>query len=266
VTPGRAGNRRKPVLDPGHRAEPATLGGRCGARGHGRPRPAALALAMSFAAHSPQPGRPVARRVVARAADLPVSGARLAHRHCQRCCGPLPNKPQPRRLHWADLGFRVAGPGFEPGLIYIDGFTSLKERAGVKCRLCPFLLAFPAGFGHAGRRAGVQVERPAGRTTWRPVLLPAHAEKAGNRYAGCGGACPVCSRVRGRRAAAFIPSGCPRLVAAGAWGGSRAGGGINQRRGRAARGRGPDLRAITRCPGPGLLTPPAPGGCGRPGT
>jgi hypothetical protein len=34
----------------------------------------------------------------------------------------------------------------------------------------------------------------------------------------------------GRRAAAFIPSGCPRLVAAGAWGGSRAGSGINQTR------------------------------------
>ena len=27
----------------------------------------------------------------------------------------------------------------------------------------------------AGRRAGVQVERPAGRTTWRPALLPAQA-------------------------------------------------------------------------------------------
>jgi hypothetical protein len=60
-----------------------------------------------------------------------------------------------------------------------------------------------------------------------------------------------------------VPAACwPR----GAWGGPRAGSGINQRRGRAARGRGPDLRAITRCPCPGLLTRPVPRGCGRPGT
>ena len=36
--------------------------------------------------------------------------------------------------------------------------------------------------------------------------------------------------------------------------GRSAGSGINQRRGRAARERGPDLQAITRCPCPGLLT------------
>src|SRR5215831_17707559 len=55
------------------------------------------------------------------------------------------------------------------------GFTSLKKRAGVKWLMCPFFWRFRAGFGHAGRRAGVQVERPAGRTTWTPAPLPAHA-------------------------------------------------------------------------------------------
>jgi Phosphoesterase family len=35
---------------------------------------------------------------------------------------------------------------------------------------------------------------------------------------------------------------------------------------RAARGRGPDLQAITLCPCPGLLTRPRPRGCGRPVT
>jgi hypothetical protein len=41
-----------------------------------------------------------------------------------------------------------------------DAYTSLKERAGVKWLVCPFLWRFRAGFGHAGRRAGVQVETP----------------------------------------------------------------------------------------------------------
>jgi len=59
-------------------------------------------------------------------------------------------------------------------------------------------------------------QRPAGRTTWRPVLLPAHTGSSPGTLWGCGCACPVCSRVRGRRAAAFIPSGCPRLRGHGA--------------------------------------------------
>jgi hypothetical protein len=55
----------------------------------------------------------------------------------------------------------------------------IPEEAGrVKWLMCPFLWRFPAAFGHAGRRAGVQVERPTGRTTWTLVLLPAHAVKA----------------------------------------------------------------------------------------
>jgi len=53
------------------------------------------------------------------------------------------------------------------------------------------------------------VERPAGRTTWRPVLLPAHTGSSPGTLWGYGCACPVGSRVRGRRAAAFIPSGVP---------------------------------------------------------
>ena len=72
------------------------------------------------------------------------------------------------------------------------------------------------GFRHAGRRAGVQVERPAGRTTWRPVLLPAHTGSGpGNGYGvvGCG---PVGSWCSWQTPAAFIPSGVP---AAGGRGG-----------------------------------------------
>lgn len=46
-----------------------------------------------------------------------------------------------------------------------DGFKFLKEQARVKGLLCPFFGRFWAGFEHAGRRAGVQVERPAGVTS-----------------------------------------------------------------------------------------------------
>jgi hypothetical protein len=45
-------------------------------------------------------------------------------------------------------------------------------------------------------------------------------------------------RVLGGLAAGFIPSGCPRLAAAGAGAGARAGSGINQTVGRATSGGG----------------------------
>ena len=77
---------------------------------------------------------------------------------------------------------------------------------------------------------------------------------------------PRCGLAAGRAPGAVIRSEFPRLPAAGAWGGSRAGSGINQRRGRAAGGGGPDLRAITNCPCPGLHTRPLARGCGRPVT
>ena len=131
--------------------------------------------------------------------------------------------------------------------------SSLKKGGRSRGSMCPISAGFRLGSGHAGGRAGVKVERPAGRTTLRPVLPPAILPGAGNRYVVVGAA-PGAVSLAGRPPAAVIPSGFPRWLAAGAWGVPRAGSGINQRRGRAARGRGPDLRAITRCPCPGLLT------------
>ena len=102
---------------------------------------------------------------------------------------------------------------------------------------------------------GSRVERPAGRTTLRQVPLPATLGPGWELDMRLWWR-PSCSL--GVRAGAGLRSslrGSRGWLAAGAWGVSRAGSGINQRRGRAARGRGPDLQAITRCPCPGLLTP-----------
>jgi hypothetical protein len=136
----------------------------------------------------------------------------------------------------------------------------IPEGAGrVKWLVCPFLGAFPAGFGHAGRRAGVKVERPAGRTTLRPVLLPVHAEKAGNGYVGCGVRAPFAVvSVAGARLRSSL-RGCPRLVAAGAWGGFACGQRDQSDQAAARRWRGPVKPAITRCPRPCVLMRP----CGR---
>ena len=71
---------------------------------------------------------------------------------------------------------------------------------------------------------------------------------------------------QGRRLAAVIPSGFPRLPAAGAWGGPRRAAGSIRGAAAPPGGGGPDLQAITRCPCPGLLTRPRAHGCGRPGT
>jgi hypothetical protein len=57
--------------------------------------------------------------------------------------------------------------GHRPGARYTAGppqpsrRSYIPEEAGrVKWSMCPFLWRFPAAFGHAGRRAGVKVERP----------------------------------------------------------------------------------------------------------
>ena len=94
---------------------------------------------------------------------------------------------------------------------YIPEGAGRGQVAGV-----PIFGAFPGRVlgmpgGGPGSRQCARDGRPGGRSSSRLTL-----EKAGNGYAGCGGACPVCSRVRGRRAAAFIPSGVP---AAGGCGG-----------------------------------------------
>ncbi len=70
---------------------------------------------VNFAAYSPRTSRPAAWHGTGRAAGPPHSGARPAHGRCQRCRGPLPFSRQPSYDAGADLGFRVAGPGFEPG-------------------------------------------------------------------------------------------------------------------------------------------------------
>ena len=92
----------------------------------------------------------------------------------------------------------------------------------------PVFVAFPGRvLGMPGGGPG-----PGGAPGWTNDLEAgpppgSHWISAGNGY-GLVGASPVRRSCRGRRAAAFIPSGCPWLVAAGAWGGSRAGSGINQ--------------------------------------
>jgi hypothetical protein len=49
---------------------------------------------VNFSVHSPQVSHLSARRAIGRAADLPRCGAHPAHRHCQRCYGPLPFRHQ----------------------------------------------------------------------------------------------------------------------------------------------------------------------------
>jgi hypothetical protein len=147
-----------------------------------------------------------------------------------------------------------------------DGFTSLKERAGVKGRLCPFLGRFRAGFGHAGRRAG----GPGGAPGWTNDLEAgpspgSHWIRPGTVMGYVGGAPrgQVVSLAGSRLRSSL--RGCPRLVAAGAWGGFACGQRDQSDRRPPAIRRGPVKPAITRCPRPGLLTPPSASwrpGCG----
>jgi hypothetical protein len=97
--------------------------------------------------------------------------------------------------------------------------------------VCPFSSGSGPVFGHAGRRAGVKVERPAGRTTLTLARLPAQAGGGRERYGVVGVCAPRVQLVSGGRlSAAFIPSGVP---AAGCRGGMgrvrvRAAGSIRQ--------------------------------------
>jgi hypothetical protein len=59
---------------------------------------------MNFPAYSPQPGRAGARRVSARAADLPPSGARLAHRPALTTTLIVPRTVNPGDARKADCG------------------------------------------------------------------------------------------------------------------------------------------------------------------
>jgi hypothetical protein len=114
-----------------------------------------------------------------------------------------------------------------------------EEGGPVKRVDVPFSSGFPAGVQAGwkqGRGQGWSArldERPL-----RPVLLAADTcGRRGTDMWCCGGA-PGAVSLAGRPPAAVIPSGVPRCLAAGAWGVRRAGSGINQRRGRAARGGG----------------------------
>jgi hypothetical protein len=74
----------------------------------------------------------------------------------------------------------------------------MPEEAGpVKGLMCPFFFLFPAVSRHAGCRAGVKVQRPAGRTTLRPVLVPATLDGRGTgMWLRCA---PGAASVSGRR-------------------------------------------------------------------
>jgi len=95
---------------------------------------------------------------------------------------------------------------------YIPEGGGRSQGAGV-----PVFVAFPGRFWACRERAGVQVERPAGRTTWRPVLSRLTVDKGRERLWGMWRA-PCAGRVRGRRAAAFIPSGVPATGGRGGMG------------------------------------------------
>jgi hypothetical protein len=75
---------------------------------------------------------------------------------------------------------------------------------------------------------------------------------------GCGGCAPRAQFVSwaGSRLRSSL-RGCPRLAAAGAWGGFACGQRDQSDSRPRRRGRGPVKPAITRCPRPGLLTRPA---------
>ena len=97
---------------------------------------------------------------------------------------------------------------------YIPEEAGRGQVAGV-----PVFVAFPAGVWacrEEGRGPGGAPGRTNDLDAGPPPVLT--LDLARERVMRNVWACPVGSRVRGRRAAAFIPSGCPRLAAAGAWG------------------------------------------------
>jgi hypothetical protein len=88
----------------------------------------------------------------------------------------------------------------------------------------------------------------------RPVRLAAHTAERRDQGFAVGGVAPGAVSLAGRPAAAVIPSGFPRWLAAGAWGVPRAGSGINHRRGRATFGGGQTCRRSRAARVRGLLT------------
>jgi hypothetical protein len=115
---------------------------------------------------------------------------------------------------------------------------------------CALFFGFPALSRHAGSRAGVKVERPAGRTTLRPVLLPATLRGPGTGvWLWCApGAASGCRQAPGCGHPFGVPAGAGRGCMGRSACGQRDQSEARPRR----RWRGPDLGAITRCPCPGL--------------
>jgi Radical SAM superfamily len=109
-------------------------------------------------------------------------------------------------------------------------FTSLKERAGVKRLACPFLWRFLAGSGHAGRRAGVQVERPGWTNDLEAGPSPGSCWIGRGRLWGMW-VRPVCRSCPGQARGCVHPfGGAHGWRPRGHGAGSRAGSGINQTR------------------------------------
>jgi len=134
----------------------------------------------------------------------------------------------------------------------------------VKRLKCPFSPGSPAVSRHAGSGAGVKGGAPG--WTNDPGGQPRYRRHCGRREREYGVVCcPSCSLGVWQAPAAVIPSGFPRC-----WPREHGALRVRQRDQSEPRprrpGRGPDLRAITRCRCPGLLTPPPGRGCGRPGT
>jgi hypothetical protein len=118
--------------------------------------------------------------------------------------------------------------------------------------VCPFFFRFRPGFGHAGRKAGVKVERPGWTNDLDAGLSSGSRWRGRERYGVVGGARPVRSSCpwAGSRLRSSLRV-CPRLAAAGAWGGFACGQRDQSDSRPARRGRGPVKPAITRCPRPG---------------
>ncbi len=103
--------------------------------------------------------------------------------------------------------------------------------------MCPFFFRFRSGFQARRRKAGVKVERPAGRTTLTLAFLRRTLARAGNGIGLWGR--PLRSSCPGQARGCVHPFGGARgWLPRGHGAGSRAGSGINQTGGRAAGGGG----------------------------
>ncbi len=144
-----------------------------------------------------------------------------------------------------------------PLLERADGFTALKERAGVKGWCARFSSGSGPGSGHAEWRPGSR-SAPCWTNDLDAGRHSAHAGRGRGRYWLVGWRAPCAVRVPGRLAAAFVPSGVPAAGCRGGMGRVRVRAAGSIRQAASPPGAGPVKPAITRCPRPGLLTRAAP--------